>query len=119
MDDFSVGKGKQSSSLAQADNDVGLCDEVVEPLHEIFGDEVGPALLIVWVLHDRAEHLIANGVHMLQHVLSHLEEDDVVLEVLLVELLGPNSEDDEACMKEGLLLRLYLSTMGVSVVSET
>lgn len=65
MNDFSVGKGKQCSALAQTDNDVGLRHEVVEPLHEIFGDEVGPALLVVWILHDGSEDLIADSVHML------------------------------------------------------
>lgn len=119
MDDFSVGKGKQRPALAQPNNDVGLRDEVVEPLHEILGDEIGPTLLIIWVLHDRPKHFIANGMHMLKHVLSHLQEDDIILEVLLLELLGPNTEDDEACIGEGLLFRLYLSTTGVSVVSET
>ena len=99
VDDFSVGKGKQCPALAQPYNDVGLCDEVIEPLHEIFGDEIGPTLLVVWVLHDGTKHLIANGVHMLQHIFSHLEEDDIVLEVLFFELLGPNTEDDEACIR--------------------
>lgn len=119
MDDLSVRERKQCPALAKPNNHVGLRDEVVEPLHEIFGDEVGPTLLVIWVLHDRTKHLIANGVHMLKHILGDLEEDDVVLEVLLLELFGPDTKDDEAWMREGLLFRLYLSTMGVSVVSET
>lgn len=119
MDDFSVGKGKQCSALAQSNHDVSLRDEVVESFHEIFGNEIGPALLVVWVLHHRTKHLIANGMHMLKHILGHLEEDDVVLEVLLFELLGSDTKYDEAYMSEELLFRLYLSTTGVSVVSET
>lgn len=99
VDDFSVGKRKQCPALAQPYNNVCLCDEVVEPLHEILGDEIGPTLLVVWILHDGTKHLIANGMHMLKHILGHLQKDDIVLEVLLFELLGPNTEDDEACIR--------------------
>jgi hypothetical protein len=56
---------------------------------------------------------------MLQDILGDLDEDDVILEVLFVELLGSDSEDDEALIDALILFRLYLSTEGVSVARET
>lgn len=57
--------------------------------------------------------------HMLEDVLSDLDEDDVVLDSFFLECIRPDSQYDIACMKEDLLLRLYLSMTGVSVVKET
>ena len=96
MDDFSAGEGKEGASLAESDDHVGLSHKIIEPFHEVFGDEVGPAVLVVWILHDWSKHLIAYGVHVFEDVLGDLQEDDVVLEVLFLEFLAADSQDDEA-----------------------
>lgn len=119
VDDFPVGKGEEGPAFAESDEDVSLCNEVVESLHEVFGDEISPSLLVVGILHDWSQDLIAHGVHVFEDILSDLDEDDVVLEVLLVELLSADPQDDEACVDSCLLFRLYLSTEGVSVARET
>jgi len=119
MNNFSVRKRKEGATLAQTDHNIGLSHKIIEPFHEIFGDKVSPPLLVVWVLHDRSKNLIAYRVHMFEDVLGDLQEDDIVLEVLLFEFVGPNSKDYEACIERCLLFRLYLSTTGVSVVRET
>jgi hypothetical protein len=119
VDDFPVGEGKEGPAFAESDEDVSLCNEVVESLHEIFGDEISPSLLVVGILHDWSQDLIAHGVHVLEDILGDLDEDDVVLEVLLVEFFSADPQDDEACVDAWLLFRLYLSTEGVSVARET
>jgi hypothetical protein len=98
VDDFPVGKGEEGPAFAESDEDVSLCNEVVESLHEVFGDEISPSLLVVGILHDWSQDLIAHGVHVFEDILSDLDEDDVVLEVLLVELLSADPQDDEACV---------------------
>lgn len=55
-------------------------------------------MLVVGILHDWSQDLIAHGVHVFEDILSDLDEDDVVLEVLLVELLSADPQDDEACV---------------------
>jgi len=96
MNNFSVRKRKEGAALAQTDHNIGLSHKIIEPFHEIFGDKVSPPLLVVWVLHDRSKNLIAYRVHMFEDVLGDLQEDDIVLEVLLFEFVGPNSKDYEA-----------------------
>jgi hypothetical protein len=96
VDYFFVGEGKQSPALAQADEDIGLGNKIVKPFHEIFGDEVGPALLVVGVLHNWSKHLIADGVHMLEDVFGDLKEDNIVFEGLFRELVSAYPQNDEA-----------------------
>jgi hypothetical protein len=98
VDDFPVGKREKCSTLAESDHNIGLSHEIIESFHEIFGDEVGPSLLIVGVLHDWAKNFIANGMHVFKNILGDLQEDDIVLEVLFLEFVSPNSKDDEACI---------------------
>lgn len=119
VDDFSVGKRQEGPTLAEANKDVGLGYKVVEPFHEVLGDQISPSLLVIGILHDGSQDFITHGVHMLQDILGDLDEDDVILEVLFVELLGSDSEDDEALIDALILFRLYLSTEGVSVARET
>jgi hypothetical protein len=50
-------------------------------------------------LHDWAEDFIADGVHMFKDILGDFQEDDVVLEVFFIELVGSNSENNEAYIR--------------------
>lgn len=96
VDDLSVGQWQKSASLAESDHHVGLSYEVVEAFHEILSDEVGPSLLVIRVLHDGAEHFIADGMHMFEDVLGDFQEDDVVLEALLFDFFAADTQNDEA-----------------------
>ena len=96
VDDLFVGKRKQGPAFAQSDEDVALGNEVVESFHEVFGDKVGPTLLIVRILHDGSEHLAGNVVHMFKDIFGDLDEDDIVLEVLFLEFFGAYPHDDIA-----------------------
>ena len=119
MDNFFIGKRQQGSSLAETDEHIGLGYEVVEPFHEILGDEIWPPLLIVGVLHDRSEHLVADGVHMLEDIFGHLNENNVVFDVFFVKFFASYSEDDVAWVDGCVLFFLYLSMEGTSTVRET
>jgi hypothetical protein len=57
--------------------------------------------------------------HVFKNVFGDFQEDDIILEVLLVKLVRADTQDDEAYVRWMILLRLYLSTTGVSVVRET
>jgi hypothetical protein len=69
VNDLSVWQGEKSSPFAKTDNNVGLGNKVIEPFHKIFGDEVCPTLLIIWILHDWTKHLIADSVHVFEDIL--------------------------------------------------
>lgn len=96
VDDFSIGKWEKSSSLAESNKDVGLSNKVVEPLHKILGDKISPSLLVIWILHDWSQDLIAHGMHMLEDIFGDLDKDDIIFEVLLLQLISSNSQDDKA-----------------------
>ena len=82
--------------LAQPDENISLGNKIVKPLHEILGDEVGPALLVVRILHDRPQHFIADGVHMLQYVFGDLKEHNIVFEGLFGQLVSAYPQNDKA-----------------------
>ena len=119
MDNLLVGEGQQSSTFSKSNKHVGLGNEVVESFHEVFGDKIGPSLLIVRILHDGSEHLIADIVHMFQNIFGDFNKDDVVFEGLFVEFVASDPQDDVTWMEGWILFRLYLSMEGVSVVRET
>ena len=91
-----VGEGEEGPAFGETNHNIVVSDEVVEPFHEILGDQVRPALLVVGVLHDWADDLIADIVHVLEKVLGHFEENDVVLHGFFLESFLPNPQDDEA-----------------------
>jgi hypothetical protein len=96
VDDLLVGEGQESASLAETDNHIGLSYKVVEPFHQVLGDEVRPTLLVVWVLHHWSDDLVADSVHMFEDVLGDLHEDDVVFEVVLIKFVSADTQDDVA-----------------------
>jgi hypothetical protein len=84
MDDFFVRKGEQCSPFAETYENIRLSNEIVESFHKIFRDEVCPAELIVWILHDWAENFIAYRMHMLQNIFSNFNEDYVIFKALFL-----------------------------------
>lgn len=56
---------------------------------------------------------------MFENVFGDLEKDYIILNVFFFELVSANAKNDEAYMGSYVLFRLYLSTIGVSVVRET
>jgi len=58
-------------------------------------------------------------VHVFENVFGDLEKDYIILNVFFFELVSANAKNDEAYMGSYVLFRLYLSTIGVSVVRET
>lgn len=96
IDELAIGEWEHGPSLVESNHDVDLSHVGIEPLHEILGHEIGPALLVVGVLHNRAQNLIADQIEMVQHVLGHLDKDEVGVDLVGVERCLADSEDDEA-----------------------
>lgn len=84
---FGAGHRQHGLTVDQPDHHEGLGDEVVVLFHEVFGDQVGPALLVVGVLEDGTQHFLEEEVAVLMHVLSKFQEDQGGLHVVDGELL--------------------------------
>lgn len=80
VDQFAIGERQHSAPLVQPDHDVDLRDVGIEALHEVLGNEVGPALLVVGILHDGPKDLVAEEVKVVEHVLVDFDEDDVAVD---------------------------------------
>jgi len=97
---FGTRHGQHGLPVDQADHHEGLRDEVVVLLHQVFGDQVGPALLVVWVLEHRAQHLLEKQVAVLVHILGELEEDQRGLNGFQSQNLAGEAVTDHAFLLE-------------------
>jgi len=75
-------KWKHGSSFDETHKDVGLGGVVVEFFHEVFGDEIGPANLVIRILHQWWHDIVKIGIKMFQNIFGYLKDETVSRDVV-------------------------------------
>ena len=102
---FVSGEREESFAFGEAEHDINLCDVVVELFHEVFSDELSPALLVGLVHRDGTDDVVVDHVAMLEDVSGQFHEHQILDDVAHSDLLTCQLQDHHTLLLQLVRVR--------------